>query len=72
MEKSPHLSYCLLYYNIYTAYCGLLLYCVQYIPVYKTLAATLDKNGCASREDTVNGEGDWKVQQYWGRYWDKQ
>jgi hypothetical protein len=32
--------------------------------MYKTLAATLDKNGCTSREDTVNGEGDWKAQQY--------
>ena len=58
--------------TLYTAHCGLLLYCVQYIPVYKTLAATPDKNGCTSREDPVNGEGDWKAQQYWSHYWDKQ
>jgi hypothetical protein len=58
MEKSPHLSYCLLYFSIYTAHCGLLLYCVQCTLVYKTLAATPGKNGYASRGHKVNREGE--------------
>jgi hypothetical protein len=72
MEKSPHPSCCLLYYSICTTHCGLLLYCVQYLPVYKTLVATPDKNGCTSGGETVNEEGDWKAQQYWNCYWNKQ
>jgi hypothetical protein len=71
MEKSPHLSHCLLYFSIYAAHFGLLLHCVQCVPVYRTVAATPDKNGYACRGDTVN-RGDWKAQQYWSHYWDKE
>ena len=41
-------------------------YCVQDVPVYKTLAATPGKNGSDCLQgDVTSEEGNWKVRQDW-------